>query len=153
MESGDPNKYWYDIKWENLSDYEKQQWQILGWAEVNWKENFPSPVSIFKSWAELTDQETNAADLLGYNSYTWKEIEVAINYAEYASYYTPNKKADVTVKLQSMISIDEPIFVDNYMLGIDPAYLDIKELKVKYTLKNGTYKTKTVEENKELVFD
>ena len=152
MESGDPDSYWYNLEWRDISLEEQQQWELLGWNANNYDANFPTPSSVFKPWATLNNLEASAVEILGYSELTWRGVKIAINNAEYGL-LDSSRKANVTLRLQSAINADIPLIVDNYLTGIDPAEWKIKHLSVKYTLKNGEIRTKTVEEYQELILD
>lgn len=154
MEFDDPDAYWYKMDWAKINFNEQLQWQALGWNQNNWIGNAPTPASEFKTWLSLSVDEIAAAESLGYNYYTWKGTKVVINKAEYGLLKEPNKKIDVTLRLQILVNYGSlTVYVDNFMAGYDPAPSRGKQLNVKYTLVGGKNMEKTVNESETIRFD
>jgi hypothetical protein len=65
---------WTAVRWDQLSDAEKQAFQTLGWSQTNWEANATAaPASASKNWSELTPEEKNAAQSLGFNEQNWEQ--------------------------------------------------------------------------------
>lgn len=64
---------WNDVGWQEMSEDERNAWQILGWTDKLWELDQPAmqPPSSSKAWADLSENERAAARRLGYRSSTW----------------------------------------------------------------------------------
>jgi len=63
---------WDTQDWDDLTDAERQAFQILGWSRATWdgdNEGAASPSG--KAWSKLTPKERNAAQSLGYSAEDW----------------------------------------------------------------------------------
>jgi hypothetical protein len=63
---------WETQDWDDLSNAERQAFQILGWSRATWEgDNEGAVSSSRKSWSELTPKERKAAQSLGYSAQDW----------------------------------------------------------------------------------
>lgn len=75
-----------------------------------------------------------------------KSVGVVITKALYGAPGVPEKQADVTEKIQSLVSAGEStVKVSNELTGRDPAYLTRKRLELVYTADGQTYKVSAAE--------
>jgi hypothetical protein len=66
---------WDTQDWEDLSDAEKQAFQILGWSRATWDDDNEDAASASgKAWSKLTPKERNAAQSLGYSAQDWDVV-------------------------------------------------------------------------------
>jgi len=63
---------WTSVRWDQLSDAEKQVFQRLGWSQANWESGAAAPASSSKVWSDLTPDEKDAAQALGFNEQNWQ---------------------------------------------------------------------------------
>lgn len=69
--TGNIEKFWNNLNWNDLSVDEQNLWGILGWNAGLWNSDSKVPVSDNKSWNDLSDEERSAATYLGYNQKLW----------------------------------------------------------------------------------
>ena len=71
------DEFWNEHDWDELSDIQKEMWEILGWDEDMWDEpdEHDPPASQSKTWEELSEKERKAASALGYTEETWNESD------------------------------------------------------------------------------
>jgi hypothetical protein len=63
---------WETQDWDDLTDAERQAFQILGWSRATWDgDNEDAASSSGKAWSKLTPKERNAAQSLGYSAQDW----------------------------------------------------------------------------------
>lgn len=63
---------WETQDWEDLTDAERQAFQILGWSRATWAGGNEDAASASgKVWSKLTPKERNAAQSLGYSAQDW----------------------------------------------------------------------------------
>jgi hypothetical protein len=63
---------WETQDWDDLSNAERQAFQILGWSRATWEgDNEGAVSSSRKGWSELTPKERKAAQSLGYSAQDW----------------------------------------------------------------------------------
>ena len=63
---------WETQDWDDLTDAERQAFQILGWSRATWAgDNEGAASASGKSWSLLTPKERNAAQSLGYSAQDW----------------------------------------------------------------------------------
>lgn len=67
----DPNAFYHYYKWDQMLNYERGLWEILGWDENKWNGVEKNPASYRTKWDSLTDAEMVAAMKLGYNEERW----------------------------------------------------------------------------------
>jgi hypothetical protein len=66
---------WETQDWDDLTDAERQAFQILGWSRATWDgENEGAVASSKKGWSELTPKERKAAQSLGYSAHDWDVV-------------------------------------------------------------------------------
>jgi hypothetical protein len=66
---------WETQDWDDLSDAERQAFQILGWSRATWDgDNEGAVSSSRKDWSELTPKERKAAQSLGYSAQDWDVV-------------------------------------------------------------------------------
>jgi hypothetical protein len=66
---------WETQDWDDLTDAERQPFQILGWSRATWDgENEDAVSSSKKGWSELTPKERKAAQSLGYSAQDWDVV-------------------------------------------------------------------------------
>jgi hypothetical protein len=70
---GNPNEFWDEMSWTDLSPSEQKILATLGWDEDSWEEETDAPESDDKYWEALTDEEKDAAKKLGYTEAYWDE--------------------------------------------------------------------------------
>ena len=64
---------WEAFAWDEMSNNERQAWQILGWNRaLGISDNSNAAPSQSKDWSELTVNERNAAQWLGFTPQTWE---------------------------------------------------------------------------------
>ena len=64
---------WEGLDWNQMSEDERQAWEILGWSPALWEtDNSGGASSSSKAWSELTPKERNAAAWLGYTAQNWE---------------------------------------------------------------------------------
>ena len=61
---GDPNDFWDEFDWEDMSEEEQELWEVLGWDEDSWDEEEDEPDSSDKYWEDLTNKEQAAASVV-----------------------------------------------------------------------------------------
>ena len=63
---------WETQDWDDLSNAERQAFQILGWSAATWAgDNEGAVSSSRKDWSELSPKERKAAQSLGYSAQNW----------------------------------------------------------------------------------
>jgi hypothetical protein len=63
---------WDTQDWDDLTDAERQAFQILGWSRAAWDgDNEGAASSSKKQWSQLTPKERKAAQSLGYSAQDW----------------------------------------------------------------------------------
>ena len=63
---------WDTQDWDDLSDAERQAFQILGWSRATWDgDNEDAASASGKAWSNLTAKERKAAQSLGYSAQDW----------------------------------------------------------------------------------
>jgi hypothetical protein len=63
---------WETQDWDDLTDPERQAFQILGWSRDTWDgDNEDAASASGKAWYKLTPKERNAAQSLGYSAQDW----------------------------------------------------------------------------------
>jgi hypothetical protein len=63
---------WETQDWDDLTDAERQAFQILGWSRDTWDgDNEDAASASGKAWSKLTPKERNAAQSLGYSAQDW----------------------------------------------------------------------------------
>lgn len=63
---------WETQDWDDLSNAEREAFQILGWSRATWDgDNEGAVSSSRKGWSELTPKERKAAQSLGYSAQDW----------------------------------------------------------------------------------
>jgi len=72
---GDPESFWENFEWDELSAEEKKLWVVLGWNGRNWGSDTETPASEGTSWDNLSTQQQNALTSLGYNKKIWNKEE------------------------------------------------------------------------------
>jgi hypothetical protein len=66
---------WDTQDWDDLSDAERQAFQILGWSRDTWDgDNENAASASGKAWSKLTPKERNAAQSLGYSAEDWNVV-------------------------------------------------------------------------------
>jgi hypothetical protein len=66
---------WDTQDWDDLSDAEKQAFQILGWSRDTWDgDNEDAASASGKEWSALTPRERKAAQSLGYSAQDWDVV-------------------------------------------------------------------------------
>jgi hypothetical protein len=66
---------WETQDWDDLSNAERQAFQILGWSRATWDgDNEGAASSSRKDWSELTPKERKAAQSLGYSARDWDVV-------------------------------------------------------------------------------
>ncbi|WNV04234.1 EI24 domain-containing protein [Candidatus Methylospira mobilis] len=70
---GDPDNFWENFEWDELSAEEKKLWVILGWNGRNWGSDTETPASEGTSWDNLSKQQQNALTSLGYDKKIWNK--------------------------------------------------------------------------------
>jgi hypothetical protein len=74
--TGDVEKFWGDLSWDDLSTDEKKLWSVLGWNGKLWAAGAnaaSAPASQNTDWNKLSDEEQAAARSLGYNKKSWNQ--------------------------------------------------------------------------------
>ncbi|MFI3190319.1 MAG: hypothetical protein QX190_12255 [Methylococcales bacterium] len=67
------DKFWDDLKWDELSAEEQKIWGVLGWDSKSWNQLAPEPASDKTAWDKLSKEEQAAASSLGYDPKSWDE--------------------------------------------------------------------------------
>jgi hypothetical protein len=63
---------WETQDWDDLTDAERQAFEILGWSRATWAgDNEDAASASRKVWSKLTPKERNAAQSLGYSAQDW----------------------------------------------------------------------------------
>ena len=63
---------WETQDWDDLTDAERQAFQILGWSRATWDgDNEDAASASGKPWSQLNPKERNAAQSLGYSAQDW----------------------------------------------------------------------------------
>jgi hypothetical protein len=63
---------WDTQDWDDLSNAEREAFQILGWSRATWDgDNEGAVSSSRKGWSELSPKERKAAQSLGYSAQDW----------------------------------------------------------------------------------
>jgi hypothetical protein len=63
---------WDTQDWDDLSNAEREAFQILGWSRATWDgDNEGAVSSSRKGWSKLTPKERKAAQSLGYSAQDW----------------------------------------------------------------------------------
>ena len=66
---------WDTQDWDDLSDAERQAFEVLGWSRATWEgDNEDAASSSRKAWSALTPKERNAAQSLGYSAQDWNVV-------------------------------------------------------------------------------
>ncbi len=66
---------WETQDWDDLTDAERQAFQILGWSRAIWDgDNEDAASASGKGWSNLTPKERNAAQSLGYSAQDWDVV-------------------------------------------------------------------------------
>jgi hypothetical protein len=66
---------WETQDWDDLTDAERQAFQILGWSRATWDgDNEDAASASGKDWSKLTPKERNAAQSLGYSAQDWDVV-------------------------------------------------------------------------------
>jgi|GEM_PF-1214153 len=73
----DPEAFWDDMDWSELSAAEQALWMVLGWSEQAWDGEASEPESESLNWQDLSLQQQAAGRLLGYSTSTWDGEETA----------------------------------------------------------------------------
>jgi hypothetical protein len=74
--TGDVEKFWGNLGWDDLSDDEKKLWAALGWNGKLWAAGAAAasaPASQNTVWDKLTKEEQAAATALGYDKKSWNQ--------------------------------------------------------------------------------
>ena len=69
--SGNPETFWNNISWSELSPEEQELWGKLGWDKASWDGTAPPPATEEMEWSELSQEERTAAEQLGYSRFYW----------------------------------------------------------------------------------
>lgn len=67
-----------DLAWDELEEWDKEQWRILGWSQETWDnptDRSSLPATQTAHWEQLSDAERSAATKLGYTPELWEEDE------------------------------------------------------------------------------
>ena len=70
---GDPNEFWDEFDWSDLTSDEQFLWASLGWDEGSWDEETEPPESNDLYWEDLTASQKAALKQLGYTQRIWDE--------------------------------------------------------------------------------
>ncbi|HEY1452488.1 MAG TPA: hypothetical protein VGF57_03405 [Roseiarcus sp.] len=63
---------WETQDWDDLSNAEREAFQILGWSHATWDgDNEGAATPSGKEWPQLTPKERKAAQSLGYSAQDW----------------------------------------------------------------------------------
>jgi hypothetical protein len=66
---------WETQDWDDLTDAERQAFQVLGWSRATWDgDNEDAASASGKAWSRLTPRERTAAQSLGYNAQDWDVV-------------------------------------------------------------------------------
>ena len=66
---------WETQDWDDLTDAERQAFQIIGWSRATWDgDNEDAASASRKEWSALTPEERNAAQSLGYSAQDWDVV-------------------------------------------------------------------------------
>jgi hypothetical protein len=66
---------WETQDWDDLTEAERQAFQILGWSRATWDgDNEDAASASGKDWSKLTPKERNAAQSLGYSAQDWDVV-------------------------------------------------------------------------------
>lgn len=71
--TGEVEKFWNALSWDELSDAEKKLWGVLGWNGKNWGAESGVPASESTVWDKLSKEEQAAATALGYDAKSWNK--------------------------------------------------------------------------------
>jgi hypothetical protein len=63
---------WETQDWDDLSNAEREAFQVLGWSRATWDgDNEGAASASKKEWSQLTPKERKAAQSLGYSAQDW----------------------------------------------------------------------------------
>ncbi len=71
--TGDVDKFWTNLSWDELSAGEKKLWGVLGWNGRLWGAESGAPASESTEWKKLSKEEQAAAKSLGYDEKSWNK--------------------------------------------------------------------------------
>jgi hypothetical protein len=66
---------WDTQDWDDLTEAERQAFQILGWSRATWSgDNEGAATPSGKAWFQLSPKERKAAESLGYSAQDWDVV-------------------------------------------------------------------------------
>ena len=70
-----PEEFYYEADYGELTAAEQEAWAALGWTAENWDtaEATDDPESEFTQWADLSEEQRTALTSLGYDETVWNE--------------------------------------------------------------------------------
>lgn len=71
--TGDPNEFWDEFDWADLSSAEQELWGKLGWNAASWDEETDPPEADDAYWEDLSPEARTALEKLGYTQASWDE--------------------------------------------------------------------------------
>jgi len=72
--TGDVDKFWTSLNWDDLFADEKKLWGVLGWNGKVWdSETEPAPASEGTVWKKLSKEEQATTKSLGYDEKSWNK--------------------------------------------------------------------------------
>jgi len=107
-------------------------------------------VALANYQAELASWNTQQQDAINNKGMERRSLAVSDPQILQATYGAQGRQIDVTETIKSLVAADEPIDVSNDLVGSDPAFGEVKTLRIVY-IENGQKKTATAKEGETLV--